>query len=338
MNDIATTDLIVIEPSKALAVFTTDGAIDPLLARIRQEIDAFTPDVSTPASRKAIASMAYKVAQSKTRIDDAGKALVAKQKEIPNKIDATRKRVRDTLDQWRDEVRAPLTAWEAAEAARTDRHKYRLQWFKVRATEHGEKDAVELRITLAEVQAVKIDDSCEEFLSEYTLAKVQAEAALMTALEKREKYEAEQAELARLRAEQAERDKRDHEERIAREAAEKAKRDAEAKAQAERVAAEQAAKREREAGERRELELKLQAEQAERKAADAEAKAKRDAEAKIAAEQAETAKREADKAHMARINNEAVSGLVAGGVPDDVAKLVVTLIAQKKIPHISIRY
>lgn len=338
MNDIATNDLIIIEPSSALTVFTTDGAIDPLLARIRQEIDAFTPDLSTASGRKAIASMAYKVAQPKTRIDDAGKKLVAQQKEIPNKIDATRKRVRDTLDKWRDEVRAPLTAWEEAEENRVNRHKARIEWFKLRATENADLDAVELRGTLAAVREVKIDDSCEEFLSEYTMAKVQAEAALLTALDKREKYEAEQAELARLRAEQAEREKREHEERIAREAAERAKRDAEAKAEAERIAAENAAKREREAAERRELELKLQAEQAERRAAEAEAKAKRDAEAKIAAEQAETAKREADKAHMANINNEAVAALVANGLPDDVAKQVVTLIAQRKIPHVSMRY
>jgi len=338
MNDTSTNDLIVIEPSSALVVFTQDGAIDPLLARIRQEIDSFTPDLTTASGRKAIASMAYKVAQSKTRIDDAGKKLVAQQKEIPNKIDATRKRVRDTLDKWRDEVRAPLTAWEEAEANRVNGHKSNIDKLKLYATEHGNLDAAELRATLAVVQGTKIDDSCEEFLSEYTLAKVQAEAALLTALDKREKYEAEQEELARLRAEQAEREKREHEERIAREAAERAKREAEAKAEAERIAAETAAKREREAAERRELELKLQAEQAERRAAEAEAKAKRDAEAKIAAEQAETAKREADKAHMAKINNEAVSALVANGLTDDVARQVVTLIAQRKIPHVSMRY
>lgn len=338
MNDIATNDLTIIEPSTALVVFTTDGAIDPLLSRIRSEIDAFTPDVSTATGRKAIASMAYKVAQSKTRIDDAGKKLVAQQKEIPNKIDATRKKVRDTLDKWRDEVRAPLTAWETAEAARIDKHKARIEWFKSCAASNSTMDSVELRATLAAVQEVTIDDSCEEFISEYTMAKIQAEASLMTALAKRETYEAEQAELARLREAEAKRHAKERDEAIAREAAERATMEAAAKAEAERKAAEAAATREREASEKRELQLKLQAEQAERRAAEAEAKAKQDAEAKIAAEQAEAAKREADKAHMAKINNEAASALIANGIPDDVAKQVVTLIAQRKIPHVSVRY
>ena len=338
MNDIATNDLIIIEPSSALTVFTTDGAIDPLLARIRHEIDAFTPDLSTASGRKAIASMAYKVAQSKTRIDDAGKALVAKQKEIPNKIDATRKKVRDTLDKWRDEVRRPLTDWEDAEKARVDKHRSRIEWFKSRTNELSDLNAAELRVNLAEVQKFRIGDDCEEFVSEYTLAKVQAEAALLTAIEKREKYDAEQAELARLRAAQAEQQKKDHEERIAREAAERATREAAAKADAERKAAEEATNREREAAERRELELKLQAEQAERRAAEAEQKAKADAERKAQAEAAEVARREADTKHRATVNKAALDAFVRNGLDDETAKRVVTLIAQRGIPHVSISY
>jgi hypothetical protein len=48
--------------------------------------------------REAIASMEYKVARSKTALDDGGKKLVADLKQIPKKIDAERKRVRDPLD------------------------------------------------------------------------------------------------------------------------------------------------------------------------------------------------------------------------------------------------
>ncbi len=85
----------------ALAVFTTPGAIDPILADIRKRIDAFVGDVTTKRGREEIASFAYKLARSKTFIDDAGKTLVAEMKEIPKKIDASRKHVRDTLDLWR---------------------------------------------------------------------------------------------------------------------------------------------------------------------------------------------------------------------------------------------
>lgn len=339
MNDVSSgNDLVVIEQANALTVFTVDGAIDPLLERIRKEIDAFTPDMTTAVGRKAIASMAYKVAQSKTRIDDAGKKLVAQQKEIPNKIDATRKRVRDTLDKWRDEVRAPLTAWETAEGNRINRHKSRIEWFKLRATENSTLDLVELRATLAAVRDVAIDDNCDEFLNEYTMAKVQAEAALLTAIERREKYEAEQAELERLRTEAVAREKKEREERIASDAAEKARRDADIKAEVERKAAEAAAQRERESAERRELELRLAAEQAERRAAEAEAKAKRDADAEAKRVADETTKREADKAHRASINGAAMNALVANGIDDRTARAVVTLIAKRSIPHVSISY
>jgi len=91
--------------------------IFPFLAQIRAEIDAFVPDVSTKKGRDAIASMAYKVAKSKTALDGLGKELVAELKQIPALIDAERKRMRDTLDAWRDEVRKPVDDWEAEQAA-----------------------------------------------------------------------------------------------------------------------------------------------------------------------------------------------------------------------------
>src|SRR5690606_34102970 len=114
MTEVLDRELVTIEPKNALAVFTEEKAIDPILARVRKEIDAFIPDITTASGRKAVASMAFKVAKSKTYLDGVGKKLVDEYKEIPKKIDATRKRVRDTLDEWKDEVRKPLTDWEDA--------------------------------------------------------------------------------------------------------------------------------------------------------------------------------------------------------------------------------
>lgn len=338
MNDSATTDLVVLDQTNALSVFTTSGAIDPLLDRVRKEIDAFKPDISTATGRKAVASMAYRVARAKTYLDDAGKRVADQQKEIPKKIDATRKRIRDTLDAWRDEVREPLDKWEAAEAARVGGHKRRLEMLRIRETENSDLDVSELRITIADVEAIELDDAWEEFVSEAALAKDRALASLRAALVVAEKREAEAAELARLRAEAVAREQKDREERIAREAAERAQREAEAKAAAAAKAAEDVARREREASERRELELKLAAEQAERRAAEAEAKAKRDAEAKAAAEAAETARREADTAHRVKVNWAAMAALVAAGIGKESARRVIEMIATKQVPHVSIHY
>jgi len=101
----------------AMVVFTGANSIDPYLAHIRAEIDAFVPDLTTKKGRDAIASMAYKVSQSKSALEAVGKALADEAKEIPKKIDATRKHVKDTLDSWRDEVRKPLDDWESEQKA-----------------------------------------------------------------------------------------------------------------------------------------------------------------------------------------------------------------------------
>ncbi len=339
MNDVESRDLIAIDPSNALALFTTTGAIDPLLERIRAEIDAFVPDISSDKGRKAVASMAYKVARAKTYLDDAGKKLADSQKEIPKKIDATRKRIRDTLDKWKDDVRAPLTAWEAAEDERVERIKASLAEFQAVIDDLSERPADLIRERLGEVEREAIN---QQFYAEYVGAaaelKDKAIAALRTALDRAEKREAEQAELARLRAAEAERKQKERDEQIAREAAEKAKRDAEAKAEAEREAAEDAVKREREAAERRELELKLQAEAAERRALEAESKAKREAEQKAEQERAAVACREADKAHRAKINRATRDAFVRAGIAEDIAEAVICLIAKRSIPNVIIQY
>lgn len=358
-------ELVVIERTEALSVFTTPGAIDPILRRIREEIDKFSAPIDTSAGRKAIASMAYKVAQSKTYLEGIGKDLAAEQKEIPKKIDATRKHVRDTLDAWRDEVRAPLTAWEEAEDSRIKAHQEAIIYLLRDPISDATPD--ELRGDLAHAEAVVIGPACEEFEAEYARAKDQAITKLSAALELAEKREADAAELARLRAEAAAREEADRIERVKREAAEKAKAEAEAAAQAERdeaarreLALKEAAERaereavEREArlrrdaeeaatraaieAERRELELQRQKAEAEARARDAEAKARADAEAERKREAEEAAARERNRAHRAKINNAVVAALVAGGIDQESAKVVVTLIAQAKVPNVKISY
>lgn len=107
------TDLVVIEKSSAMAVFTNNEQLDPIIEKIEKEARSLVPDVSTKKGRDAIASMAHKVARSKTYIDNAGKDLVAELKALPKQIDESRRVVRERLDALKDEVRRPLTEWEA---------------------------------------------------------------------------------------------------------------------------------------------------------------------------------------------------------------------------------
>lgn len=360
------TELATIPAETALAVFTADNGLDPYIEKIRAEVAAFVPDTTTKKGRDEIASMAYKVAKSKTYLDNAGKELVAELKAIPAKIDAERKRMRETLDALKDQVRQPLTDWEAAEEARVAAHQAALTDIeKARGAQGATAD--EIRAALDMVSRVVIDSSWQEYQAQAIIAKAATVEALQDALVAREKYDAEQAELARLRQEAAERERRDHEERIAREAAEAARIQAEQASQAERERLEAAARAEREAAakreadaraeaERRELELRLQAEAAQRQAAEAErraleaaqraqqeaeqaAQAERDRQAQEAARAAaEQAARERDREHKKKINTAALADFMAGGMTEDCAKLAVTLIAQKAVRGVTINY
>ncbi|WLP44734.1 hypothetical protein Q7A27_18985 [Raoultella ornithinolytica] len=55
-------DLVVIEKKNAMAVFTNNDQLDPLIEAIEKEARSLVPDVTTKKGRDAIASMAHKVA------------------------------------------------------------------------------------------------------------------------------------------------------------------------------------------------------------------------------------------------------------------------------------
>lgn len=246
-------------------VFTDEAFINALLAQIGALATAFTPDTTTEKGRKAIASMAYRVSQTKTYLDGIGKDLVAELKDRPKKIDAGRKTFRDGLDALRDEVRQPLNEWEETEKAR-QAHIQRLRNWSIQAP-GTTAEAMRSAITSLKAEPTMGLQEAEE-------AKQASLASLQEQMQAREVYEAEQTELARLREEAEARRKADEQAEIARKAAEKATQEAEARAQAERDAAA-----------RREGELKLAQQQAEQ--------AQRDAEARLAREKEESAARDA---------------------------------------------
>ena len=73
--------LIPLESINAVEVFT-GTKLPELLAAIRTEAMTLVPDVTTAKGRDLIKSTAYKVARSKTTIDDAGKELVERIKPL----------------------------------------------------------------------------------------------------------------------------------------------------------------------------------------------------------------------------------------------------------------
>lgn len=351
-------ELIVIPTETALQVFTTPAGLDPYLAQVRAEIDAFVPDLSSKKGRDAVASLAYKVAKIKTYLDGVGKDLADVQKEIPNKIDAERKRVREKLDSWKDEVRKPLTDWEEAEEKRVATIKASIAELQACAdSRHLDKSALLIRERMAEVMAEKLtEDRFGEYLIAAEAAHTGAVSSLREALEAAQIREAEALELQKLREEKAARDKADAEAKLAKEAEERQARIEREKAQAvqeaalrEKKAAEAREKAQAEAALRREAELQAQAEAAERatkvaqeRAARAEVEARermeREAAEKSRQEAAEQARRDKDRALKTRVNNAAKEAFVAGGLSEADAKLAVSLIVKGAVPSVTIKY
>lgn len=339
--------LVIPEGRPLAAMFKEPSQVEDLIGRLEAEVLSHAPDLSTVKGRKAIASLAYKVAQSKTALDKAGKSLTDEARAQIASVDAERRKVRERLDALKEKVRKPLDDWEAEEERRRMDLQNRLKNLSLRASMFT-SECIKERI--AAVEAVPIDDGWREFIAEAAQVKDQTLAALRVDLQQAEKQEAERAELARLRAEAEAREKVDRERREAEEAerrrVEAEKAEAERQAQIEREkqeAAERAAREaeerakaeaERQAREAAEREAQLQRQLAEEKArSEAAAQAERDRiESEKRAEEQARQKREADAAHRAQIKHQIMAALEPM-VGKQAAKDVSAALMDGKIPH-----
>ncbi|HCB2484315.1 TPA: hypothetical protein M6A69_003915 [Klebsiella pneumoniae] len=318
-------DLVVIEKKNAMAVFTNNDQLDPLIEAIEKEARSLVPDVTTKKGRDAIASMAHKVARSKTYIDNAGKDLVAELKALPKQIDESRRVVRERLDALKDEVRRPLTEWEAEQ----------------------ERIKAEEAMNSLHVEALVMNEEFDRQLA----ARIESDhemALLMNDVFDREQAE-KKAEAERQRIAREEEIKRQAEEKAKREAAEQAQREIDAAAAREReaiLAKERAEREQREAAERAEREKQAAVEAERRKAQEEADRIRREAErreqARLAEEKRkadEQARREADVKHRKAVGTEIVKALLANtSLTRDQAIEVLTAVKDGRIPHTGISY
>lgn len=362
-----------ISEDNAPAIYVA-GGLQQFIDLVKGEVLGEVPDLKTRKGRERIASLAAKVSKSKTAVEKPGRDYLRRLKEMPKVVEAELRDFVTKMDTLRDETRRPLTEWEAAEDARIDRHNDAIEHMKGLAAELGALDTEQLQARITELSAFQLGEAWEEFEAEAARAKEASMAALQSALAARQQYDAEQAELARLRRQAEQRAEQDRI-RMAQEAAVEQERQRvaqeqqaarEATARREQELIDQAAVQEREAENQR-LQLKLQAEQAERAAAQAEADRlaaqQRTEHDRIAAEERhareveqarqreiqrqqdeadelarQAAAREADKEHRRSINQAALNAFIAGGMTAECAKQAITLIASRQIPAITINY
>ena len=349
------TELQILEQNSNAIVeaFKVDGGAQSLFDRIAEQARSIVPDLSTDNGRKAIASMARKVASSKTAFDAHGKELKEQYTAITSKIDADRKLFRDQCDALRDEIRKPLTDWENADKQRIIDIEVRINGLK---QQFGSSLSVDIQNDIDRIQDIEIDDSFMEFQDKAKLQKYETIELLSKLLSEAKEAEAKQAELEALRIAEQKRLQREHEERIAREATEKAQREAEEKARIER----ERVQKEKDEAEQREEKLKHESEQAlireaqlKQKAIDdakqaeinkqkaVEAERKRIEFERLAKEELERKEKEArekDQDHKRSINQSIIMELSKLGIDEEKSKELILAIYRNQIPNIKIAY
>lgn len=319
------TDLVVIEKSNALTVFKSADQIEEILAKVEREVMSFVPDVTTAKGRKEIASLAYRVSQTKSYLDGLGKDLVADLKEIPKLIDANRKTVRDRLDALRDKARQPFTEWEEEQE----------------------------RIKAEEQARIKAEEDRKRFESDHEIALLMNEKHDREAKEKAEESERQRiAHEEKLKRQASEQAKREAEEKAAAELAAAKKREEDAiaaRAKAELLAKqtqERAEQEAKDAAAKAEAEKKAAIAAEQRKAQEEADRIKREVEAKEAARLAEEkriadekAKREADVNHRKAVGTEIVNALTANtSISREQAIEVLKALMDGLVPRTKINY
>lgn len=338
---------VVVSNNDALQAFYTDPSnLDRLYDIIDNKARALVADPTTKEGASQIKSAAKQIASARIKIDNIGKEVVAKLKELPGIIDDNRKVFRKKMENLQEEIRRPVTEIEERQKG--------IEAIRGIHVNLAMADSATLN---AEIERLKAMDLSVETWKESTddaIRTVEAEVnALATMKAAAEKREAEARELEELRKKNEEAERIIRENRLKEEAARRAKEEAEAKAAAEKARME----REKEEAERRaaEAERKLQEEKSKRAYVAPQATAPSTT-ATVAAVPPEPQKPSKWTPEMKAVNNailDAFAAIIAKALPQyiaghsepgydlaarETAKKLVGAIIKDEIRNISVRY
>jgi hypothetical protein len=339
--------LATIDQMSDTDLFTPGATSDEKLMAIREAYltEAKKYDISTPAKRAKLKSLAFELVKLRTSVEGRAKAHTIEMKRKLALIDSEKRRLCEIIEGIKNEVRAPLTEWEDAEKARVSKLERTLSDIQTMRP-YSYADIPALRAALVELEAID-PEAMQEFKVPIAMAREQALAVLYDDLARRSRAEAQFAELERLRAAETARAEQDRLAQAAKEAREQAERDAAAETarlERERQAAEQRAQ---------EAEARAEAERQEsaRRAEEAAAQAKRDQDAAVEAERqrvaakaaeeyAEMERRAANKKHRDKIVMEIRDAMIHERVGLSIhdAALVIEAIQKGLVPHVTIVY
>ena len=335
-------ELVVIEQKNVMMIFTEKNHLDEIIKQVEMEVATFEHDLSNDARRKKTASLARKVASTKTYLDLLGKDLVSEWKEKSKIVDSNRKAMRDRLDELRDLARKPLTDWEneqaeieAAKAAAEEAKRLAIELENAHEVALFMNADFDRQAEQARVEAEAKRIAYEEALKAEAAAKAKAEAEAEAIAEK-QRIEQERQDAINREIEAKAEAKRQEQMRLevieaARLAAERAEQDRIIAEQREKEAARQAELNRIAAEER----VKRDAIEAAEAAKQAEIKRQQDEQARIAQDEA---KRQADIAHTTAICTAAKLDLISAGLTEEMAILAIKAIRAKAISHVSIKF
>lgn len=318
------TDLIIQREINPIQVFSSKKELSEILKEIETEAKSRVIDISTEDGEKELASLGYKIARSKTYLDDAGKKIVEEAKKQVKEVDELRKFARDSLDELKAEIVRPLTE-------KKERERQRIESLEAAMKRIDEVPNDVWSLEDLENAKKKLKELGSEDFAEFAgkaKSKVLAAELQLEALEARFKKQAEEL---------AEQKKLEEQKRLEREE------------EIRRKAQEEAEQKAQKAIEQAKLEQDRKAEQAkadqEKKIQEAIEKAKRDAEIekakeikKVVSQIQKSAEKPKDKDVVAEIHNKIVGEFVANGFSEEDAKKIVSLIYKKKIGNLKIIY
>lgn len=343
---------------------TTEAA----LADLRTKYEAVVYDVTdrkgmaqAKEARKELRDV--RVALEKNRVEIKAPALQrcrdidGEAKRITEELEALERPIDNQIKAEEQRVEREKQAREQAERDRVERLRASMDQLKAMAVFHVEdKTAEEIDETIALAEAYPVGDHDEinqagvRFQVQLTVNALRANRDKRVAWEVEQvRIQAERAELERLRAEQAARQAEELErQRQAAADGERARIAEQERVRAEAAAQEAVDRAQREAAEAAAKAERERQEQEARHARELEEAAQRERD-RIAAEQAEAARvadrerQEAERkaarvAHRRKINRAAADALMDHGFAEEHAQCIVTLIAEGKIPGVTVNY
>lgn len=335
------TELVKVEKINPVKLFTVDG-VEPIIAEIRSKVSEFEGDVVTPTGRKKIASMANKVARSKTLLDGLGKNLVSDWKAKSKRVDESRKKLRDELDAIKTEVRKPLTEWEDLQSRKLAMVVKVMSYFRtVLSTDTALVPRSKVELTLKAVKEVEITDIFNQFEEGFEAQELKDKIIerLTRVVDEKIVQEKERMELEKLRQEKAAQEEKERQEAQDNAAKERAEKEAKVKVERAQREAREAEERAKRSEEMRKIEAQKQKERLEAAEKQAAERERLRIEKEKEQERKAQERREANKRHRNKINHESsVSLRQASGIDLTTATYIIEAIGRGEVKNVTINY